>query len=434
MRALLAVIFTWSMLAMPAAARTTIVVLPPDYPESKELLAQRIAEGVSVLGAGDRVEFFSAAPFARIAEINGPDPKHSRAVNRRKLAEQFAPVLKHIAGLPANVHPASNLMIPQLLDEIGRNVISSVPEKHADVLLVGSIFYYDPRDGRWNMTDRFYPSDGFLKLSRAESPFGSAGGQTLQGATIHYCVVSGQGYFVTTEHEQHVKRWWSIWTTEQGGRVGTISLDLATCARRAFAGEASGQTAYKPMRDAKAEMLRARAPMPSALPATQERPGEWFLRDDVVLASRPPTTTTGIAWVGIKWSAPVDVDLYARPDGASQWLYYNNVRSEAGYFNKDYLSATGERQFEYIEFIKPIDLAKTEVAINLYSGTVPAGPSGVLRIWFAGAVYEAPFKLEARSGNGGRMPIAGQHWVRVDLRKAVGLITDPPPGPRAARE
>jgi hypothetical protein len=60
-------------------------------------------------------------------------------------------------------------------------------------------------------------------------------------------------------------------------------------------------------------------------------------------------------------------------------------RRTQGRANKDYLDATGEKQFEFIEFSKEIDLTKAEVAINLDSGTLPSGPAGTLRVWFGRA-------------------------------------------------
>jgi hypothetical protein len=313
-------------------------------------------------------------------------------------------------------------MIPELLDEIGRNIIPSLPEKRAEVLLIGSFLYYDGRDARWSMTDRFYPSDGLLRAPRAQAPFGVAGARDrLAGMTIHFCGANGAAAFASAEHEELVRRFWSLWVVEQSGQIGTFSYDLATCFRRFGTGETSGQTSYTVSTDAKPEMLRVRAPIPAAVPASMARPGEYFLREDVPISRTPPNTSTGVAWIGIKWGAPCDLDLYARPDGASPWLFYGQVRSADGYFNKDYLSAPGDKQFEYIEFTRPVDLNRVEVAVNLYSGDLPAGPEGIVRVWFNGQVYEAPFKLAAKSGSRGALPMSGPYWLRLDLRKVVGL-------------
>lgn len=412
--------------ATTAQAKNSIIILPPDYAGSKPALLQTLADAVAAITPGDRLYFYRARPLGEIALIAVPDdPKAQNAAwVKRQLAMQFAPVIRYVSELPGGTRgePPANLMIPGLLDELGRNLISGLTGQRAEVLLIGSLIYFDKRDGRWSMTDRFYPSDALLKTRRTETPFGVIGSEKLlTGMTLHFCSADGPAEFVSVEHEERVKRWWTLWATAQSGKIGTFTYDITTCSRRFRESTSAGQAVYSLARGDKPEMLRVPAPMPLALPASMEEPGEYFLRDDVPISRTPPATTTGIAWIGLKWNAPCDVDLYARAEGSSQWLFFGHVRTGEGFFNKDHLSATGEKQFEYIEFFKPIDLSKTEVAINLYSGTLATAPEGVIRVWFGGQVYEQPFKLAAKSGNGGRLPMTGQHWLRIDLRQVVGL-------------
>lgn len=415
-------------LSLPAAARTLIAVLPPDYGSDKAPLIEQLGTAVSSLGQDDRLLVYTARPVAQLATIAVPnDPKaQNRAWVKHRLADQFLPMLRYIAGLPggASTEPPGNLMIPNVLDEIGRNIIPSLPEKKAEILLLGSLLYYDPRDGHWSMTRRYSPSDGLLAQPMTESPFGIAGSEKkLAGATVHLCWPDGQRHFATAEYEARVRRFWSLWITGQSGRVATISYSLATCFERFVTGKADGQTEYTRMPNAKPEMLQAPPPKPVVLPLDTSRPGAWFMRDDVPISTTPPATSVGVAWVGLKWTAPCDIDLYARATTSSPWLSFRQVRSDEGFFNKDYLSATGREAFEYIQFAAPIDLGKAEIAINLYSGSLPTPPEGVIRVWFEGRVYEAPWKLEARYGNRGAPPIKEPHWLRIDLRKVVGLPT-----------
>lgn len=423
MRFLQYAILAFTIVSASAEAKTRVVVLSSDFSGDTEQLLQRLADAV-ISSPTDRLLVYTASPPSQIAAIApANDPTMNNARRKAQVAAQFSPIKAYFAALTPNAGaPPDNLMIPAVLDEIGRNVIPSLPEKRADVLLIGSLIYFDKRDRRWSMTERFYPSDGLLHTSRIEVPFGIAGEQArLAGATLHFCSPDSQNEYVTPEHEERVRRFWSLWTTGQSGRIGTFTSDLATCFQRFLAGEASGQAVYHAVRGAKAEMLRVPAPMPASLPASTDRPGEYFLRDDVPISRTPPTAGTGVAWIGLKWSVPCDIDLYARPDASSKWLYYGQVRTGDGYFSKDFRSGTGDSQFEYIEFTRSIDLAKTEVAVNLYAGDLPAGPEGIIRVWFRGQVYEAPFKLTAKSGNRGARPMSGSQWLRIDLRSVVGL-------------
>jgi hypothetical protein len=413
-----------ALFATQASAKTRIIVVPPDGAGVGAVLLKHIADSVMTLSSGDRLLVYTARPVMQIASIARPsDPALNSARINAALAAQFKPVRDYLAAARVTESQSpGNLMIPPVIDELGRNLLPSVPERKADILLVGSLLYTDPRDGRTAMTDRYVPSDGTLRAPRAEWIFSTVGAEErLSGVTVHFCTPNAATEFESDAHEERVKRFWSLWTTAQNGRVGTYSHDLATCFRRFDAGDASGQTVYQVSREAKSEMLRVPARLPATLPASFETPGQYFLRDDMPLSRTPPATSKGVAWVGIKWGAACDIDLYARGDPSSPWLYFGSARSAEGYFNKDIRSGGEEAQFEYVEFTRAIDLGKGEAAINVYSCDAAAAPEGAVRIWFAGKVYEAPFKLTAKSGNRGAMPIAGPHWLRIDLRKVVGL-------------
>jgi hypothetical protein len=252
-----------AILVAPVLAKTGIVVLPPDYPAGKEVLIQQFAEAITSSAPGDRILVYAARPLTLLATIGIPtDPKINAARARPMLAAQFAPVKEYLSKLPerTNGEPPGNVTLPAVLDEVGRNIIPSLPEKRADVLLIGTMIYYDRRDARWPMTERFYPSDGLLKSSPTEVPYGIAGAQSrLAGATLHVCWPNASAEFASAEHEQLVRRFWTLWTVGQSGRIGTITSDVPTCWRRFLAGETSGQTAYIAAANSKPEMLRARA-------------------------------------------------------------------------------------------------------------------------------------------------------------------------------
>jgi hypothetical protein len=415
-----------TLFASDAQAHTRIIVLPPDGAGVGTALLKYIAESVVSLPSGGQLLVYGSRPVSQIAAITHPsDPGMNRARVNAALAAQFKPVKDYLAA-PSSVagEPPGNLMIPSVIDELSRNLIASLPGKKADILLLGSLLYVDRRDGRSAMTDRYVPSDATLRAPRAEWIFSTVGAEErLAGVTLHFCMQNAATEFESEEHEFRVKRFWSLWASSQGGRVGTFSHDLATCFRRFNTGEASGQAVYQPSRDSKPEMLRVPARVPAALPASFDNPGQYFLRDDMPISRTPPATSKGIAWTGVKWNV-CDVDLYVRGDPSSPWLYFGNSRTAEGYFNKDFQNGTGEGQFEYVEFVREIDLGKAEAAINVYACDAIAPPEGVVRVWFAGKVYEAPFKLAAKSGNRGAMPVGGPYWQRVDLRKLVGLTKD----------
>lgn len=426
LRLLLALVFA-TVITVAAHARTLIGVLSPDYAGPRDELVQLFATEATELKPADQMILYDARTRRQIATIRpSTDPKASnRAWALKQIAAQFAPVRQWIEAMPPTPPTgeiAGNLYLPDVLAEIGRNVLPTLPDKKADIVLIGSRIYWDKRDGRFAMTDRRYPSDAHLRGNPADTPFSTFGRETLlAGATIHLC--SPRNDFVSKDHEEATARWWSLYIVAQGGRVGTLGFDIPTCFRRARAGEFSGQATYTSTGGTKLEMLRAHSAIPAVVPASLERPGEYFLHDNAPISRIPPSTTMGVAWIGIRWMAPADLDLIARGDSSKPFVFFGNTQSAEAWFSKDWRSAPGETQYEYIEFLTPIDLAQAEVLINLYDGQVATGPEGVIRLWFQGRIYEAPFKIAATVGNKGAPPVTGPNWVRIDLRRVAGLPT-----------
>src|ERR1043166_949992 len=223
-------------------AKTRIAVLPPDAATNGPALFRQIAESVGQLRAGDQLIIYSARPVRQIAAIALPtDTSLNAARVKAALAAQVQPVREHLATMPPGLagEPPGQLMLPSLAEELGRNVLSALPEKDTDILLIGSLLHWDRKDTRVSMTDRYVPSDGMLRAPRAEWPFSIVGAQDrLIGATVHLCAIHAATEFESAEHEERVKRFWTLWFVGQGARVGTISSDLGTCWRRFNAGEA----------------------------------------------------------------------------------------------------------------------------------------------------------------------------------------------------
>lgn len=428
MRATLCVLtLAGALLTAPAVASTKIVVLPPDASRYGPQLLKHLADAAVTLPPGDEIHVYTARPVSPIAQLFRPrDPSLNAARIKVAMTAQFKPVKEFLSRLPSGAAgdtPAA-LQIPLLMDELSANVISSLPEKRAHILLVGSLLFHDRRTARTSMLDRYVPSDGVLSAKHDEWVFSTAEAHgRLAGSVIHFCSPEGEAEHESSQHALRLQRFWSLYVSTQSGAVGTFSNDLATCFRRWATGDSSGQPTYQLMRDAKPEMIRVPANMPATAPTSYDTPGQWFLRDDVVISKNPATATKGILWAGIKWKTSCDFDIYSRPDPASPWLFFASGKTADGHFNRDFTSGTGEGQgqYEYVEYTREVDLSRVELAVNLYSCDGTAVQEGIVRIWFSGKVFQSPFKLGARTGNRGGQPIAPPYWVRIDLQKLVGL-------------
>jgi hypothetical protein len=423
--ALIAFVLFLGAITHAADAKTRIAVLPPDAAANAEPMFKMIGESVRLLGRGDQLIVYSARPIRQIARIALPTDQSLNAARvNADLGTQLRPVREFFATMPPGLagEPPGQLGLPTLMEELGRNVLSALPDRDTDVLIIGSLLHFDRKDSRVSMTDRYVPSDGTLRAPRTEWPFSIIGvEERLQGAVIHLCAVHAATEFESTEHSERVKRFWTLWFTGQGAKVGTISSDPGLCWRRFNAGESKGQPTYQMSRDPKAEMLRVPAPTAAVLPVNLDQPGAWFMRDDVPIATTPPTNTKGILWVGARWSGTCDVDLYGRGEPSAPWLYFGSSRTNEGLFNKDFTSGTGDAQYEFIEFTREVEIGKAEIAVNLYACDAGSPPEPILRAWFGGKVFQTSLRFGAKTGNRGAPPMSGPHWVRVDLRKVLGL-------------
>jgi hypothetical protein len=419
----------FAIVATPASSKTRMIVLAPDATPSKDALFKEIVETVAALTPGERLLVYSARPVGQIASIEFPNTAGmTQARINAALAAQLRPLKAYLAAPPTTAAPElpGQLGLPSLFDELGRNVLPALPDQDVHVALVGSLLHLDPRDGRSMMLGtRLVPSDGVLRAPRSEWIFSVAGAQTrLSQKTVHFCTPNAASEYESASHEDAVRRFWSLWVSAQGGRVGTTTSDLRTCFARFRAQEASGQPSYQLHATAKPEMLRIPAPIPAVLPQSFDRPGEYFLHPDMPIATTPPLAQKGVAWIGIRWQAPCDLDLHTRATPNSPWLNFSSVRTSEGAFAKDYVTATGDSQFEYVSYTVDVDLNSVEAQVNLYSCDGSVQPEGMVRVWFAGKVYQAPFKLGAKTGNQGARPMAAPYWARLDLRKVVGLVRE----------
>jgi len=120
---------------------------------------------------------------------------------------------------------------------------------------------------------------------------------------------------------------------------------------------------------------------------------DWLTRDRVSEVSQtPPGTLVGPMKIGIRWKDNIDVDLYAAPRPDGETLFFQHTRSPEGYYYKDHRSSPG-KEYEFVEFERPVDAREVEAFINFYKGRCPGGPGGEVRIEFDGRIYGAPFSI-----------------------------------------
>jgi hypothetical protein len=276
--------------------------------------------------------------------------------------------------------------------------------------------YLDDKEPAFSMVNGYFPSDGHLLAGQDRTVFGLREPRaSLEGVTVHW------GYFgdpwVSGIHEQKIARFWRLFLDEQGARLATLTGDLPTvfsAVRNWVAGPAD-----RPCPDSldraqtKVEMLR----ITRDLEVT-----DWITRDlSGMPRPGPPSTSVGPLKIGIRWQGNLDLDLYARPHREGETLFFRHTRSDDGYYFKDHRSSP-DREYEFIEFLSPVDVRQMEAFVNFYEGRMPGGVSGEVRIEFEGKIYSGRFSLGAERGNQGRAGGGqGEHWATLEVPRLLGL-------------
>ncbi|HAV62597.1 MAG TPA: hypothetical protein DCY13_09555 [Verrucomicrobiales bacterium] len=340
----------------------------------------------------------------------------------RTRANQFSGQIQSLKAFLATRHEqpvvssldfAHAIRLPQFLQFVGDNLAAT--NLSVTTVLLGSPLYLDEKEPGFSMMDGYFPSDGHLLATREKSIYGLGDVvPALKEVIVHH------GYFGdpwTSElHQQRVARFWGHFLRRQGAQLATFTGDLPTTFNALRQPRATAATFGRDELDpaqGKVEMLRISRDVGVADWITRELPADH--------RPPPPTTLTGPLKIGIRWEGNIDLDLYARPEPRGETLFFQHQESAAGYYFKDHRSSP-EREFEFIEFTRAVDLREVEASVNFYEGRTPAGPEGEIRVEFQGRIYTGRFALAAREGNQGRGgPRQDDHWRRIDLLRVVGV-------------
>ncbi|MCB1128227.1 MAG: hypothetical protein KDM81_17165, partial [Verrucomicrobiae bacterium] len=356
-----------------------------------------------------------------IAQIDVPDRRAFRSAKTR--ANQFRDPIRllkeFLAGKPtAPAVPGLDftqaVQVPRFLDFVAANLIRSDDE--LVVMILGSPLHVDAKEPGFSMVDGYFPSDGHLLAPRESSIYSLQHREgALPGVVVHW------GWFgdpwVSAVHQERVERFWTLYLEGQQARLGAFSGDWVTVfnALRADPQQALRRQGASPVdrTHTKLEMLRITREVGS---------DDWITRDELPdPAPPPPDSAVGLMKIGIRWRQNVDLDLYARPRSGAETLFFEHTRSPDGYYFKDYRSSPA-RDYEFIEFQRPVNAWDVEARINFYEGELPEGPNGEIRVEFGGRVYSGDFALLSPHGNHGRAGrTQGDCWSVIDVPGILGL-------------
>ena len=370
---------------------------------------------VEGLPLDSRLDIYDAFDLKTITQVTVPN---QRAFNSPKTrANQFASAIGDLKQFLASEHPRpadpnlkfdAALRLPQFYEFLAAKSPTGSPR----VLLLGSPLYQDAREPGFSMVNGYFPSDGHLLATKQESVYG-LGENTNAQVSVDW-VYFGDPW-VNDLYKERVTRFWTLYLAQRGARLVSFSSDLPT-GLESFRAENPPTPVVNwsiATGDTKVEMLRISRSVDAV---------DWLTRGALAETSqRPPSVMVGPMKIGIRWQENIDLDVYATPRPGAETLFFQHPRSPEGYYYKDHRSSPG-KEFEFIEFEKPVDIREVEAYVNFYKGSCPGGPRGEVRIEFDGQIYGATFSLAAPRGNRGRTgDDQRDYWTRIPVQEILKL-------------
>ena len=223
-----------SLSAAPSHAATNYVIglATPPAPGSQDEIKEAVKDLVKHLVVGDTVTVMNATK----REVVGPRlelkpgdwEEKTQAQRDRAMSQLYIAVGGLLRGpAPPDALPG-NLVLPEVLAEIGRTIIGILPGARAEVLLIGNALYTSPStdltDHGFDMRNRYFPNDANLFENRSGSPYGVKGRSTaLQGVLVHLCYTESEAQWPSSGYRDQIERFWSLFVN---GRAATSDRSL----------------------------------------------------------------------------------------------------------------------------------------------------------------------------------------------------------------
>ena len=417
-------------------AREVVFGLSPfqESAAAKQQIKSVIGFMVETLEPGDHARLFDAYTVKSIGEFVVPNkavyanPKAKLGANRKVAAALLRFADRSRAPMGENTPSVVGaIRLPQFLAFLGHNY--PVSDETA-VMILGNPLYDDPKEPRFSMANGHLPGDGHLQHSRSDTPFGVKGQSgLLTHYRVHFGYTDEQQWKRNDNHSFHVKRWWSLYISEQGGSLGSFTGDVRTLFHRVRSNAAAPIQTFVVTPTDRLEMILLRPPVVGQEMSIYQRPLSTMpISPDAINAASHLE-------ISISWDClPCDLDLYARPGLGKHTLSFSQTQSPEGTYFKDFTtSPRASHGFETVVFHRPVDVHELLLAVNFYGGEGDGPVTGELRIAMDDHTYAQRFEIAATHGNHGRGSeptlrvgkAATPHWLIIDPLEVVGLNVKP---------
>ena len=224
-RAFLAGLLASAAIRSAFAARepqSFVIVLPANRSPAIQQEAGRLATRLyTEVVAGDWVTFVNASELKVVTSFQVPgDLGDSERERDDALGDLFLPINRFIAVNDTTV-PLNGLNIPETLRELGINILPKFPEHRANIVLIGSMIWDNPKAAvNWSFHNHI-PSDAFL--ADHGGAFGIGGQETiLSGALISLLYTDKLEDFQWEGSRKLMIAFWGKSIVGRGGSIGAI--------------------------------------------------------------------------------------------------------------------------------------------------------------------------------------------------------------------
>lgn len=295
----------------------------------------------------------------------------------------------------------------------------------ADVILLGSPLYDDPKEKAFTMRLNHVPGDGHLTKPRGLTPYGIKGQDSILAKRRIHLGFADDTWKQDDHHSYYVHRFWTLFVEGQGGQLPSFTHDLPSLFLKIKSNAPSPKHDYKLEPTDKLEMILMRPPTVKQQTSIYERP--------ISRTSVPASVLRQASHVevGITWECGgCDLDLYGQREPGATAIWFLNTQSSEGQYFKDFTSSPrAANGYETLAYHVPVDLNHLLLAVNFYHGSAPGGVKGEVRIAFNGQTYAKAFHVPAQEGNGGlgrqetliTRRANNPHWLVIDPLEIIGV-------------
>jgi hypothetical protein len=177
-----------------------------------------------VMEGGDRLTVFDAASEIELAQFAYPDVDlKTTRLKKNYVEKEWVRFLAHCAkmeaGMPRPVE--GGLHLPRIGRMLADRMVAERRER-TEVILIGSPFHTD-RNPEFSFGRDEWLSDAvFVQDTPFQVP--ATDKNRFAGVRLHFVFLENP--FVDPKHQDKVQRFWSLWTSLQGGSLVTFTSDI----------------------------------------------------------------------------------------------------------------------------------------------------------------------------------------------------------------